>query len=194
MTEEHPCRACLVDPLHLTLSAPILGGRETSNRKAQLNSRLAILSLGAAVLHTWNACASSNRNRDPQRCSSFQNLSSHALSGPSEAQGLRCCNSAIEVPEKARLPTELWLLSRPLSRNHSIVHVTILVSEEGVLPSLDYGLKDYPTTPALLHTTDLATWVLPSHVIVHIGGHNRYWALQPPALIQDVMLFTLKLS
>lgn len=74
------------------------------------------------------------------------------------------------------------------------MHVTILVSEEGVLPSPDYGLRDYPTTPALLHTTDLATWVLPSHVIVHIGGHNRYWALQPPALIQDVMLLTSKLS
>lgn len=61
---------------------------------------------------------------------------------------LQLCNRG---PRKS--PTAIRAVasvSRPLLRNHSIVHVTILVSEEGVLPSPDYGLKDYPTTSALL--------------------------------------------
>lgn len=60
-------------------------------------------------------------------------------------------NYAVQVPQKARQPAEQWLLSsRPLT--HSVVHVMILVSEEGVLPSLlDYGLGDCPTAPMSLH-------------------------------------------
>ena len=60
---------------------------------------------------------------------------------------LRLCNQSPRKRPTARRAVACVLVDR----EHSIVHVIILVSEEGVLPFSDYGLKDCPTTPALLH-------------------------------------------
>lgn len=68
---------------------------------------------------------------------------------------LQLCNQCPRKSPTAR--RAVASVSRPLPRNHSIVHVIILVSEEGVLPSPDYKLDDCSTATALLHMPDFAT-------------------------------------
>lgn len=129
----------------------------------------------------------------------FQHLSSCApgwlLKGPKAFDDTTLQS---KPPSKPDLPAELWLVSsRPLPRNHSIVHVIILVSVEGVLPSPGHGLKDGLTGPVLPHTSRIPLQRhnhLTSLLVVNIGELRRYWTFKPPMLIQDVMLFTSKLS
>lgn len=107
-----------------------------SNRKAKLISRLAIcVSRGRGITHLERMCFFQSQSAAPALFVPHS-LSSCALRGSLRPEDFDATTHyAVQVPEKARQPAQQWLLSfRPLT--YSVVHVTVLVSEEGVLPSL----------------------------------------------------------
>lgn len=178
--------------MQLTLSDPKTGARATSNRKAKLTSRLAIVSLGGrGITHLERMCIFQSQSDSPALFAPRTPPAAHgeAPKKPKDSPLRPYYQSARDTPTARRAVASVLC--------DSIAHVITLVSEEGVLPSPGYERKDYTGVRRqylCCAYADTATRRSPSHVTVDIGGHNRYCAFQPHAMVQDVMLLTLKLS